>query len=368
MKFKVAKKSFLEALNHAQSIIERKTTLPILLHVVLEAYEDKLKIIATDMDMRIAEILEANVEIPGKWCVSASLLYDIVRRLEGQDIITLEVIASSLHISAYNINFKIPILCADEFPNIDQSGYDCSFEMKGGELLKLIEETRFCMFPDSSRHQLSGISFEHLDDGKMRAVATDMHRLGLSETNETYPSFPAFILSRKTINEISKMLEDEQVVILEISETKIRFSFRFADFEVSLSARILEGEFPDYQAPLNDDYPMIAYVNREKLDKSIERVTLVTTGNVRKVDLKFGDNKVVLSAQSHDLGSASEVLDVDYDSCPLEVFLNAEYIQDVVKRMPFNEIELHLKGSYDTLLIKPKDNQTCQYAIMPLAI
>jgi DNA polymerase-3 subunit beta len=214
MKLSIERSALLKALNHVQSVVERRNTIPILSNVLLSAQGDSLKLTATDLDIEISESASAEVERGGQTTAPANYLYDFVRKLPDGSAVKLEVNGDDprLFISAGKSRLHLPILPAGDFPSMPSDGFETKFEIEPTELGRLIDKTRFAISTEETRYYLNGIFLHTVDsDGqKLRAVATDGHRLALAD----YPApkgsvgMPGVIVPRKTINELKRLLDD----------------------------------------------------------------------------------------------------------------------------------------------------------------
>lgn len=377
MKLVIEKSPFLKALSHGQSVVEKRTTVPILSHVLLTAIPNKLLLTSTDMDMALIETVSANVEIPGTISVPAHLLYEVVRKLSDSTGITLHYNSetSQLSVSSGRSKFELPSLPADDFPQLTHSDLTHHFTLPAPVLKHLIDTTRFAMSNEETRYHLNGVHFHTLSsEGKniLRAVATDMHRLACVECEapEGALGMPEIIVGRKTITEIRKLLDEaEQPVQIGISGSRIEFALDGTNTNAVLSSRLVDGTFPDYQAAMAIENDKLLVVNTKAFAEAVDRVGTVVNDKVRAIKLKISENSAVLSAVSADFGSAIEELDVDFAyNDAFEICFNVRYLIDIAQQIGTEEIEFLLADGESSVLLRPTNNSNSIFILMPMRV
>lgn len=377
MKLTLEKSSFLKALSHGQSIVEKRTTVPILSHILLSASSKDLSITATDMDMALIETVPATIIIPGAVCVSAHLLHDIVKKLKADSVITLEVnsLKNQLSITSNRSQFELPYLSSEDFPQLTHSILSHHFNIPAPTLRHLINVTRFAMSQEETRYHLNGIFFQTLEsEGTkiLRAVATDMHRLAYAECESPEEAFgiPEVIVSRKTINEVVKLIEDsEQLIQVGLSENRIEFSAEGKSTKAILSSRLIDGGFPDYSSALVNRGDKKLTVHTKSFAEAIDRVGTIVNEKIRAIKVTLSHNNALISAVSSEFGSAQEELDVDfpYDDS-LEICFNVRYLLDIANQISTHEMNFFLMDAESSVIIQPVDNQTEVFILMPMRI
>src|ERR1700744_4444575 len=255
MKINVERGAFLKALNHVQSVVERRNTIPILSNVLIEAAKGQLKLTATDLDIEIVEALPADVLRNGSATAPAQILYDIVRKIPGGaqvqgDILTSE--GGRLAVSAGTSRFELSCLPREDFPQMAAGALPHKFRLAADDLKRIVDKTRFAISTEETRYYLNGIYIHAAKDAKppvMRAGATDGHRLARFELElpDGATQIPGVIGPRKTVAERRKLLDDADGAIeISLSDTKIQFSFN----GVELTSKLIDGNFPPYERGL----------------------------------------------------------------------------------------------------------------------
>jgi DNA polymerase-3 subunit beta len=372
MKLAIERAALLKTLGHVQSVVERRTTIPILSNVKLEAEGGTLGLTATDLDLSVAEQAEAEVSRAGATTAPAHTLYDVVRKLpEGARVAIERGEGGELTLRSGRATFDLPCLPADEFPAMGDEGLEHGFAMPAAEVRKLIDRTRFAISTEETRYYLNGIFLHALEDGRgcLRAVATDGHRLARVElpVPEGAAGMPAVIVPRKTVGEVRKLIDDvdaDAPVEIRLSPARIRFKIGAA----VLRSRLIDGTFPDYERviPTGNDKLMVA--NAKELSEAIDRVATISTDRSRAVKLALADGRLTLSAVSPEAGRAVEELDVSYPSESLEIGFNARYMLDMSAQIEGDDIEVAIADAASPMLVRdPKDSSTL-YVLMPMRV
>jgi DNA polymerase-3 subunit beta len=374
MKLAIERAALLKSLAHVQSVVERRTTIPILSNVKLEAEGGGLALTATDMDLSVVEQAEAEVARPGATTAPAHTLYDVVRKLPDGSRVSLERAESGAEITlrAGRSTFDLPCLPAADFPAMSDEGLDHRFAIPAGELRRLIDRTRFAISTEETRYYLNGIFLHGIEEGAascLRSVATDGHRLARVETAlpEGAEGMPPVIVPRKTVGEVRKLideLESGQTVEIALSTARIRFQVGAA----VLRSRLIDGTFPDYQRVIPSGNDKILLAPTKLLSEAVDRVATIATEKGRAIKLSVGQGRLTLSAISPEAGRAVEELDVTYASDPLEIGFNARYILDMSSQIEGDEVELAMADAGSPTLVRdPKDSSTL-YVLMPMRV
>ncbi|OQW58006.1 MAG: DNA polymerase III subunit beta, partial [Proteobacteria bacterium HN_bin10] len=295
MRLTIERSALLKALNHVQSVVERRNTIPILSNVLLSAQGDSLRLTATDLDIEISEAAAAEVDRGGQTTAPANYLYDFVRKLPDGSGVKLEVSGDDprLFISAGKSRLHLPILPAGDFPSMPSDGFETKFEIEPTELGRLVDKTRFAISTEETRYYLNGIFFHTVDAGgaKLRAVATDGHRLALADHPAPKGSqgMPGVIVPRKTINELKRLLDDaSDMVEIAVSPQKIRFALG----DAVLTSKLIDGSFPEYARVIPKNNAKKLKVDNKAFAEAVDRVATVSAERSRSVRLALDKDKV----------------------------------------------------------------------------
>jgi DNA polymerase-3 subunit beta len=369
MKFTIDRSSFLKPLGHIYSVVERRNTIPILSNVLIESDASKVSFTATDMDMDIVETVGCIVSSKGKLTVSAHTLYDIVRKLPDGSEIQIELIDLNVEVSAGKSRFILPTLPVDDYPIMTEIEKGNEFSLEAVDLANLIDNTKFAISSEETRYYLNGI-YLHVPDiksDKLRAVATDGHRLAQAEVPipKGAENMPGVILPRKAVGEVRKLIDStDGLVTIIISKTKAKFIFPTS----ILTTKLIDGSFPDYQRVVPKENLNKLLVSNSHFSKAIDRVSTVSMEKSRAVKLSLSNNVLLLQVNSHDLGNASEELDVNYTSDPIDIGFNARYLLDISGQIQGKDIELSLSDSASPALITDPDQEGVIFVLMPMRV
>ncbi len=378
MKFTIERTVLLRSLSHVQSIVERRTTIPILSNVLLQAGDGRLDLTATDLDIAVRESAVATVMQPGGTTVPAHTLHDIVRKLpEGAQVeISLDTDNGRLSLKAGRSQFYLASLPAADFPAMDGEGAGKSsdaavqFVIAAGDLKRLIDKTRFAISTEETRYYLNGI-YLHVAQtsgvNMLRAVATDGHRLARVElpAPSGADAMPGIILPRKAVLELYKLIDDVTGdVTVSTTAAKIRFAFD----HVTLSSKLIDGTFPDYTRviPTTNDKRM--EVDNAQLRQAVDRVSTISSEKSRAVKVNLGKNQMTVSVKNPDQGSATEELAVNYGSTPIEIGFNARYLLDVAAQIDGENAIFEFFDAHSPALIRDSGDDSAQYVLMPMRV
>ena len=357
----------LKALSHQQSLVERKTTTPILSHVHLSAETESLLIIGTDLERTLEESIPAQIHQTGQTTVSAHTFRDLIRKFPEQEPITLFLSPEGLTIKNTFAQFVLPTLPAEDFPSLSGQELPYQWMISKKALSQLIDDTRFSMSMEEARYALNSIYF-HYHDHQWRAVATDAHRLAMRLMPVDDPLFktlPNILVGRKTIHELSKLLDDApEEISLAISSRQLRLSFGDCVF----SSRLLEGQFPDYWQAIPQEHPYVVELDVRSFSESIDRVGMVSSDKHRLVKCTFQHNELSLSAYSQRYGSGHERLLINYAGADMVIGFNPRYVLDICSRMKGATIALFLKDGISPALFKDPTDDKVLFVLMPMRL
>ncbi len=379
MRLLIERSQLFAALSHVASVVERRTTIPILSNVLVRASaEGSVSLKGTDLEREVVESVPADVTQAGAVTIQAHLLHDIVRKLADGSQITLESAGGGerLQLTCGHARFQLPALAADEFPDIGAGEMPHEFELAAHELGRLIEKARFAISTEETRYYLNGIYLHTAQSaGKtvLRAVATDGHRLAQIELAAPAGSegMPGVIVPRKTVNEVHKLLEGvDGNVRVALSNTRIQFSIekdKAAD-KVVMTSKLIDGTFPDYQRVIPQANNKVMMVGNAEFANAVDRVATVSSERGRAVKLAIESGKLVLSVTNPDGGSATEEIPVDYDADKLEIGFNARYLLDITAQLESPMVKLFLSDAGSPTTVRDESDEGALYVLMPMRV
>ena len=376
MKLTIERAALLKALGHVQSVVERRNTIPILSNVLLAASNGRVAFSATDLDMEISDSTPAQVEGPGQITAPAHTLYEIVRKLpEGADV-SLSYTGEDprLQVHAGRSRFNLPVLPAGDFPVMSSEGLSGAIDIDAGELIRLIDKTRFAISTEETRYYLNGLYLHVVDQNggaKLRAVATDGRRLALAEmpAPDGFAGAPGVIIPRKTVNEVRRLLDDAgETVRLQVSQQKVRFDFG----QATLTSKVIDGSFPPYERVIPRENHRVMTLDNALLGAAVDRVATISNEQSRAVKLAVESGRMTLTVRNMDAGQAVEELEVDYEGAPFEIGFNARYVLDLTAQVGGEIVEFRFADNeggatlLDPALVLDPTDPAVQYVLMPL--
>ena len=371
MEFTINRDTFLKALGHANGIIEKKTTFPILSNILIEARDSKIKITATDMDIiYFEEISPQELKKEGTTTTSASVLYDILRKLKPNAKVELSL-QSPNKIKLISENSKFNLLClpSDNFPLSDEDINQKNFEVSSQKLLKLLNKTKISISNDETRHYLNGIYLHKIkleNKSFLCGVATDSHRLS-SSSLEIDPSIniEPIILPKKTIFQLISLLEQSSSVI-KISNNKSKIKFEM-DKGVLIS-KVIDGRFPDYSKVIPKGNDKVLQVKLDEFKNSIERVTTVSSDRTEGLKMTISREVLQLSVNNPNSGEGIENITAKFNSNDLNMSFNSRYLIDIASQIENESIVINLKDAGSPVLIHDYSDKNSFHVVMPMKI
>ncbi len=371
MKVTIERAQLLKAMSRAQGVVERKNTIPILANVLLDAEGDKLSLRATDLDIEVIEELPAMVEQAGATTVAAHLLHEIVRKLPDGAQLSLNADGTTgrLDVIAGRSRFSLATLPREDFPVMASSEYQCSYALPAPIVRRLFDKSKFAVSTEETRYYLNGVYLHVADeDGpKLRAVATDGHRLARidAELPDGAADAPGVIVPRKTVNEMRKLLEDDEAEIaISVSETKIRFSAG----DLVLTSKVIDGAFPDYSRVIPAGNTRRMEVDAAEFAQAVDRVATVSQERSRAVKLAMEQDKLTLSVNSPDAGSAAEELVVAYADEAMDIGFNARYLLEIASQVDRENAVFLFADANAPTLVREGDDASAVYVVMPMRV
>lgn len=367
MKFNVSRDAFLKPLQVVSGAVERRHTLPILSNLLLQIEGDRLRLTGTDLEVELVSSVAVNAAGgDGAVTVPAKKLVDIVRSLPEDSNIEFSAEEDKAFVRSGRSKFKLSTLPADDFPNIDDWTSDINFVSDQVVLKRLMEKTHFSMANQDVRYYLNGMLFE-TDNGMLRSVATDGHRLAMSSCAVEQPGLAQkqVIVPRKGVVELLRLLgEEEAEVSVAIGNNHIRIESETIVF----TSKLVDGRFPDYRRVLPSGGDKIVVADRDLLRQAFGRASILSNEKFRGVRLNLASGELCITATNPEQEQAEEVIEVDYQGEELEIGFNVSYLLDVLNNVDDNEIRFTLADSNSSALIEPNHDDSCCYVVMPMRL
>jgi len=372
MKLTIERAALLRALGHVQSVVERRTTIPILSNVLLRAEGGQMALSATDMDLEIVEGVPARIERDGRTTAPAHTLYDIVRKLREGSQVELETLAgrNEMALRSGRSTFTLACLPPEDYPVMSAGELPHNFSLSATELRQLIDRTRFAISTEETRYYLNGIYLHATKANEvpvLRAVATDGHRLAKVELTapEGAAGMPGVIVPRKTVLELRKLVEEgDAEVQVALGETKIRCAVG----DAALTSKLIDGTFPDYDRVIPTGNDKVLEIACKEFAEAVDRVATISTERSRAVKLSIERGNLTVSATSPENGTATEELEARYQATPLEIGFNSRYLLDITEQIGGEYVNFIMADAGSPTLVRDSGDATALYVLMPMRV
>lgn len=362
MKLTIEKAQLLVALGRAQGATQKKTTMPILSCVLIEAKENTLVVTATDLEAFSSGRYSAHVAEQGKACLAARPLYDWVSSLGGESV-SIKIDGTKLKVESENGRdaMSFPTVSADDFPRAPGFEFAQSTSMSRAALITLLARTSYAAADDDPRPILNGVYFAH-DGTTLRAVATDANRMALAECEA--PALGAsVIVPRRAARELAKLLDQiEADPIVSASQAAMRIEWP----AFSYTTRTIEGDYPDYTMIVPKYNPRPASANAETLAAALKRHARMDKNS--PIRLRIDKRAITLESGSSERGDARSEIDTDYSGDPLEIGANARYLLDAIDGLECESVDICASDASAPIVLRPSEPSADMALVMPVRI
>jgi len=368
MEFRIAVDELKKALYRAQGIVERKTTMPILANVLVNAGKSGVSVTAFDLDVGVVSEHGAEVTKPGAVTISAKYLFDIVQNLPEAHVTLKKLPNNYVEISSGSAHFKIVGMAPEEYPRLPKEENASLAKINGNVLLEMIKKTSFAISTDETRYILNGVFFEPREGGKLRMVATDGHRLSLCERalNADFKLKSGVIIPRKGLFELKRVLEEAPD-----AECQLGFADSSALFKkpgLSMVMRLIDGQFPEYQRVIPKEGEKQLVVKKTRLLDGLRRIALLSADKSYAVKIKLSPDQLRITSQNPDLGEAKDDVEVSYRGAELNIGFNARYLIDVLSVMESDDVQLELGDEHSPGVMHAPDDRAAMAVVMPMRV
>lgn len=327
MTLSISRADLARTLAAVSKVVESRNTIPILANVLLQAADGKLTVTGTDLDISYAASTPADGTL--ETTVDAKRLSDIARRLSG-DTVTMALDGDKLTVKAGRSRFTLPTLPVEDFPHLDAGGFDTTFDL---DFAALVAPVRFAISNEQTRYYLCGV-YLHNVDGKIRAVATDGHRLAHNTLGDKAP-IPDVIIPAKTVG-----IVPAGVVSMSLSGRMCRF----ATGDATIVSKLIDGTFPDYSRVIPRENNNLVTVNRKDLAEAVARVATVETERGSGARFNIANNAIEINMRG-DSGTAHEEVSAEYRAEPIEIGFNVHYVADVLAALSGETVRISLSSA-----------------------
>jgi DNA polymerase-3 subunit beta len=366
MNFTITRQNLHNGLAAVSASIPSKTTLPVLSNILFEARDDGIWMSGTDLDVAVRVKALAEVKEPGSLTAPGKKLQEITRELPDQ-LVEVATRGDQIELKCGRSHFKLNGLPADEFPTLAEVDFSEGLSVTGKDLHALIHHTSFAVSTEESRPILNGVLWE-LRDGEMRMVATNGHRLARMgvKVPSTGTTSADFIVPPAALQQVQRLFKDDDT--LEVARSGNHLGFRAASTEVY--SRLIEGTYPNYDQVIPRDNDKVARVEKKSLESAVRRMAVVASDQTHRIRLKFEPGRVHLNVLTPDLGEGHDELEIGYDGEELEIGFNANYLLEVLRYMPSDEVNVKFKAPERAATVEPAGDDPADYLclVMPLRL
>jgi DNA polymerase-3 subunit beta len=362
----IPREALLKPLQAVSGIVERRHTLPILANVLLEQKDNRLYVTATDLEMQITAFGDLAGKQDQAITVAARKLQDLLRALPEDAAINIETSASKMTVRASRSRFNLQTLPAADYPRISLAQErQQTIKLPQKDFRGLLKLAEFAMAQQDIRYYLNGMLLV-VDKDSLQAVATDGHRLSFASlaVSGDYARHEV-ILPRKTVLEVSKLLEEsEEEVTIDLLANQVRF--RFANIE--LVSKVVDGKFPDYNRVIPTGHAKQIDLSRALLLQALQRAAILSNEKFRGVRLVLGNDQLKIICTNSEQEEAEEDLEVDYKGEALDIGFNITYLLDVLHNLSTDRVLLAFGDANSSALVTMPDRNDYKYVVMPMRI
>jgi len=372
MKIRINRDTLIKGLNWVQSVVEKRSTMPVLSHALFKAYKGELEVAATNLQMVIEGHLEAEVDVEGGISLNARRVHDIIRALPPGEIVIDTDERNRAEIKGEKGTFHLMGLEESEYPPLPEYKETPLVEIKAEVLKAMVEKTIFAASMEETRYNLEGVLIQFEEKGKsLRMVATDGHRLCLVdkevENAEKLQLAKGLILPRKGLSELRRILAEGDRVE-NVGFGVIGNDVVFKAGNVALIMRTLEGEYPNYDRVIPKGNDKVITMKRIDLLEAINRVSIISEEKTKGIKLSVSTGKLRVESQNPEVGDAFEEIAADTEIKKMEIGYNAKYLIDALGAMEGEGLNLLLKDELSSGLFKTEEDEKYICVVMPMRL
>lgn len=365
MKVICSRKDLFEGVQTAARAVSSRSSLPILGHLLIRTQEGKIRLAATDLEIGVECSTPANVEEEGSLTAPARVFTEILSTLPDGDVVLSVDEGNRVTIKCGTSDYQILGLPPEEFPMLPEVKDEVSFKIDPGALKSAIQKTIFAVSQDESRASLTGVLLM-IEEESVRLVSTDTHRLCMADCPITEVKGEASaIIPGRALGELQRVVEHtEEPVTVNVSPSQILFHID----DTVLITRLIEGQFPNFQKVIPQEHTKNLIVPTEQLQQAARRAAIVARDDSNRIVIRTADSKLTVTAESSTVGRAYEEVDVVREGEDVEMAFSSKYLLDFLGVIETEAIEMLLSGNLSPALLKPQDNESYHYVLMPMQI
>ncbi len=365
MHVRFQRNKLLQPLSYVIGVVERRQTLPILSHVLLRTSDESTTLTGSDLEVEVIAQAYGEVLESGNATLPARKLYDICRALPEDTELDIRLGGEKVLLKAGRSRFSLLTLPDSDFPDIPTSEWEHTLSITEDTLKRLIEQTYFCMAQQDIRYYLNGLLLE-LQSDRLRVVATDGHRMALSEApiEGAGDIEKQLIVPRKGVQELSRLLGGNGALTLRTGPNHLRVEMS----GVTLTTKLIDGRYPDYNKVIPAVGGEPVYIERQRFREALSRAAILSTEKFRGVRINLDRETMTITVHNPDQEEACEELSVKYKGKPIEIGFNVSYLIDAVSALQGEELQFTLTDPNSSSLLQEKDSAYPKYVIMPMRL
>ncbi|HQU14584.1 MAG: DNA polymerase III subunit beta [Chromatiales bacterium 21-64-14] len=366
MEFTLQREQILKPLQAVAGVVERRQTLPILSNLLIQCKKEKITLTGTDLEVQLVGEIPVAVKDPADITVPARKFVDICRTLPEQSELKISVTGERITVRAGKSRFTLATLPADDFPIVAMGKDAVGFHLSQRQFRELITRTHFAMALQDVRYYLNGLLLE-LENGVLRAVATDGHRLAIGEVaaDVQVPGPRQLIIPRKGVQELLRMLGDQDTPVqLAVSANHVEVRLN----ELCFTSKLIDGRFPEYQRVIPRRGDKVMEADRELLRQALTRTSILSNEKYRGVRLHLTKGNLRVQAHNPEQEEAEEELEVKYQGETLEIGFNVTYLVDALSAIETERVQVELTDGNSSALIQAVGQDQYRYVVMPMRL
>ena len=353
------------AVQNIIGVVERKQTMPILSHILIENKNNTLILTSTDLEVQLSTEISLDSDssdfittAPGR------KIFEIIRSLDNKEL-TLSISENDIKVESQSSKFKLQSLPPNEFPLFEATAKETSFVVKQANLKTLLHKTHFAMAQQDVRFYLNGLLLE-TSPNALTSVGTDGHRLARAVANidKSKISESSFIVPRKAIQEAQRIIEEEGEAKVEFTDNQATFNLN----KVRLITKLIDGSFPDYGRVIPDETTINILIKSENIRPALQRVSILANEKFKGVRIDLEDNKLTVSSENPEQEKARETIEIENTGKSLSVGFNVSYLIDAISACDGELVNLGLNDENSSALITDPTDPESKFVVMPMRL
>ncbi|HET9048859.1 MAG TPA: DNA polymerase III subunit beta [Chiayiivirga sp.] len=367
MQFTIQREALLKPLQQVINVVEKRQSMPVLGNLLVQANDGSVSLTGSDSEVEMsARAAVDTLGSEGETTVPARKFFDIVRSLPDGANVKFDLSADRATVRAGRSRFTLATLPATDYPLADDMEVEQRVRMTEANLSSVIERTAFAMAQQDVRYYLNGLLLD-LEESRLRAVATDGHRMALCETDLEEPvvAHRQLIVPRKGILELQRLFDGtDRAIVLEVGRALLRVRRE----DVTFTSKLIEGRFPDYNAVVPIGVDKKALIDREVLKSALQRVAILSNEKYRGVKLEFSPNQLRIAAHNPEQEEAVEEIDIETGIDQLSVGFNVVYMLETINSLRDETVAINLRDANSSALVQEGSNTRTRHVVMPMRL